>query len=56
MSSVIFQRVTRHVRKCQTELKTVELKCKMGDSIVAELQHTCDLMLLAVKYVLKIYS
>lgn len=45
----ILQRVTRHVRKCQNELKTAELKCTQGASIVAELQHTCDLMLLAVK-------
>ncbi|KAL4238827.1 hypothetical protein ACF0H5_003534 [Mactra antiquata] len=45
----ILQRVTRHVRKCQTELKSVELKCSQSDSIVSELQLTCDLMLLAVK-------
>ncbi|XP_053390843.1 uncharacterized protein LOC128553692 [Mercenaria mercenaria] len=45
----ILQRVNRHVRKCQNELKTAELQCTQGASIVAELQHTCDLMLLAVK-------
>lgn len=45
----ILQRVTRHVRKCQTELKTAEIHCRQGANILSELQHTCDLMLLAVK-------
>ncbi|XP_060562168.1 uncharacterized protein LOC132721814 [Ruditapes philippinarum] len=45
----ILQRVTRHVRKCQNELKAAELKCTQGSSIVTELQLTCDLMLLSVK-------
>ena len=45
----MFQRVNRHVRKCQIELKDKDLKCQQGSSIVSELQHTCDLMILAVK-------
>ncbi|XP_052768844.1 uncharacterized protein LOC128209056 isoform X2 [Mya arenaria] len=45
----MLQKVTRHVRKCQTELKTAELHCAQGASVLTELQHTCDLMLLACK-------
>ncbi|KAL3874032.1 hypothetical protein ACJMK2_037101 [Sinanodonta woodiana] len=45
----ILQKSIRHMKKCQTELKDSDMKCVQHKEIQAELNFTCDLMMLSAK-------